>query len=306
MVSDSVEKTIPSGEQAEFRTDIVEVASMDWEQLSSIYFRSFQFQISVNGDPIPEVCPNADMVEPNSNGCEYSYGIFETYVEVEYSGNWQGSFGTESGQRTVSRGSASFGAPEGFETSYVNVDDDASIVSANAQKQDNSSEELTIRIIDRDSVYAEQSTSAGYGVGQVSANIATSSPIREREAGGSGGEAATPSATPQEFIELLVNFVYNDPEGRYQDTDQAAGQLVALTHPDRRDEVVPGRELPSPETLVDDSVTFELVESQVVEEKSSDSVVLRAVYTRSGERTERFYELRIGPENEWYIWAVKT
>jgi hypothetical protein len=188
----------------------------------------------------------------------------------------------------------------------VNVDDDASIVSANAQKQDRSNEELTIRIIDKDGVYAEQSTSAGYGVAQVSANIATSSPLRERDERGTGGGAATPSTTPEEFIELLVTVVYNDPEGRYQDADQAAGQLAALVHPDRRDEVVSDRDLPSPEAMADDSVTFELVESEVAEQSGSNSVLVRTVYTRSGERTERFYELRIGPENEWYIWDVGT
>jgi hypothetical protein len=305
MVSDSVEKTIPSGEQEEFRIDIVEWSSMGWEQLTSIYFRSFQFQISVNGNPVPEVCANADMVEPNAEGCEYTYGIYETFVEVEYDGNWQGSFGTESGQRTVSRNSASFGAPEGFDTSYVNVDDGANIVSANAQKQDNSNEELTIRIIHKDGVYAEQSTSAGYGVGQVSANIATGSPIRERDPVGSG-DSATPSMTPEEFVEFLVNTVYDDPEGRYQNADHAAQQLGALIHPDRRSEVIPGRGLPSPEAMADDDVTFELVESPVVEAKSANSVVVRVVYTQSGETIGRFYELRIGPEDEWYIWDVGT
>lgn len=302
IVSDSVEKTIPSGEQEEFRIDIVDWSSMSWEQVTGIYFRSFQFQISVNGNHIPEVCPNADLVEPNSEGCEYSYGIFETYVEVEYDGNWQGSFGTEGGQRTVSRNSASFGAPEGNDTSYVTVDDDANIVSANAQKRDNSNGELTIRVIHRDGVYAEESTSAEYGVAQVTANIATDSPIREREE----SESSTPSMSPEEFIEFLVNTIYNDPEDRFQNIDQVSNQLYAVIHPERRQNGIAPRELESLESIADGGVNFELSDAEIIEDKG-DRVSLRVTYTKSGDSIERIYTLQMGPErNAWYVWEVRS
>lgn len=303
IVSDSVEKTIPSGEQEEFLIDIVEWSSMTWEQLTSIYFRSFQFQISVDESPVPEVCPNADMVEPNSEGCEYSYGVFETYVEVEYSGNWQGSFGTESGQRSASRRSASFGAPEGFDTSYVNIDGDANIVSANAQKQDDSNDELTIRIINKNGVYAEQSTSADYGVAQVTANIATDSPIRERE---ESDESSTPSTSPEEFIEFLINTIYNDPDNRYQNVDQVSSQLYGVIHPERAQNDLAPRELESLESIADDSVNFELINTEIIEDKGN-RVSMKVVYTKSDNRIERIYDLQLGPERtNWYVWDVKS
>jgi hypothetical protein len=301
--SDSVEKTIPSGEQETFRLDIVDWSSMAWEQLTSIYFRSFQFQIAVNGTPVGEVCPDADLVEPNSTGCEYTYGVFETYVEVEYDGNWQGAFGAGTTQRTVSRSSAAFGAPEGFDTSYVNVNDDADIVSANAQKQDASSGELTIRIVHRDGVYAEQSTSAEYGVAQVAANVTTDSPIRERT--GPDG-SATPSASPEEFIDFLVNTIYDDPDNRFQNADQVSNQLYGVIHPDRRQNDLAPRELESLESIADDNVNIELVNSEIIDD-NGDQVSMRVAYTKAGDRIERIYDLQLGPERDaWYVWDVKS
>lgn len=41
-----------------------------------------------------------------------------------------------------------------------------------------------------------------------------------------------------------------------------------------------------------------------MEEPSSTEVVLGVVYTQGDEQMVRRYELRIGPEDEWYIWDV--
>lgn len=48
------------------------------------------------------------------------------------------------------------------------IDDDLIALSMNAQKQDDSSEELTIQILQNGEVVAEQSTTAEYGVAQTS------------------------------------------------------------------------------------------------------------------------------------------
>ena len=49
--------------------------------------------------------------------------------------------------------------------------DDASLISANAQKKDGSSNELTIQILKDGKVVKESSTTAEYGVAQVSASV---------------------------------------------------------------------------------------------------------------------------------------
>lgn len=101
------------------------------------------------------------------NGTEKSYQEFgdedSTYLsfKVLYDGAWQGALGTESGQRSISgRGDA-----------HLPVDNAASIVSGNAQKQDDSSSTLTVQILVNGDVVTEQSTSAAYGIAQISENI---------------------------------------------------------------------------------------------------------------------------------------
>ena len=51
------------------------------------------------------------------------------------------------------------------------MDKDAHIISANAQKQDSSSDNLTIQILKDGKVVKEASTNAEYGVAQVSASV---------------------------------------------------------------------------------------------------------------------------------------
>ena len=82
-------------------------------------------------------------------------------VKVIYSGEWSGAAGDASSMNSIS------GAGE--ET--IDLDDDAYIVSANAQKKDASSDTLTIQILKDGKVVEESSTDAEYGVAQVSANV---------------------------------------------------------------------------------------------------------------------------------------
>ncbi|QZX98489.1 hypothetical protein [Halobaculum rubrum] len=102
------------------------------------------------------------------DGTETSFQEFgekpRQYVSfrVLYGGEWSGSLGTEGGQRSIS----------GVGDSHLPVDNSASIVSGNAQKRDGGgSGELTVQILVDGAVRAEQSTTAEYGVAQVSESI---------------------------------------------------------------------------------------------------------------------------------------
>jgi len=79
-------------------------------------------------------------------------------VRIIYDGEWSGAAGAE--------GSTSSIQGEGEETIDID-DDDAMIISANAQKQDDSDDELTIQILEGGEVVAEESTTAEFGVAQV-------------------------------------------------------------------------------------------------------------------------------------------
>ncbi|WP_433630748.1 hypothetical protein [Halomicrococcus sp. NG-SE-24] len=53
----------------------------------------------------------------------------------------------------------------------VEVDSDANVVSANAQKEDGSGSKLTIQVLEDGNVVKETSTTAEYGVAQVTADV---------------------------------------------------------------------------------------------------------------------------------------
>lgn len=82
-------------------------------------------------------------------------------VKVIYSGDWSGAVGDDGSTNSVSG--------SGEET--IDIDDGAMIVSANAQKKDASSEELTIQILKDGKVIKESSTDAEYGVASVSTTV---------------------------------------------------------------------------------------------------------------------------------------
>ena len=82
-------------------------------------------------------------------------------VKVIYSGDWSGAAGDTNSMNSISG--------SGEET--IDLDDDAYIVSANAQKQDSGSDTLTIQISKDGKVVEESSTDAAYGVAQVSATL---------------------------------------------------------------------------------------------------------------------------------------
>ncbi|WP_254535261.1 hypothetical protein [Halomarina litorea] len=81
-------------------------------------------------------------------------------VRIQYDGQWTGSISAGGSARSV----------DGSGTETIDIDDSASIVSANAQKQDDRSGTLTIQILSNGEVLKESSTSAAYGVASVTAS----------------------------------------------------------------------------------------------------------------------------------------
>jgi len=78
---------------------------------------------------------------------------------VLYDGTWQGTVGAEGSGRNI----------QGAGNSHLSVSDDAFVVSGNAQKQDDSSNELIVQIIVDGNVIAEEATTGGFGIAQVAA-----------------------------------------------------------------------------------------------------------------------------------------
>ena len=82
-------------------------------------------------------------------------------IHIIYDGEWQGAAGDLGSTNSIS----------GTGEDTIDMDDDASIVSANAQKMDGGSGTLTIQILKDGKVVEEANTDAEYGVAQVSANV---------------------------------------------------------------------------------------------------------------------------------------
>lgn len=86
----------------------------------------------------------------------------EFVVRVSYSGEWSGSISITGG------GSSESKSVSGSGTEDIAVTGDVDIISANAQKQDDSAQAITIQIIHDGDVVAESETTTEYGVVQVS------------------------------------------------------------------------------------------------------------------------------------------
>lgn len=94
--------------------------------------------------------------DDSGSGSDGSSGsTFE--VKVEYNGEWQGSVSAGGSSRSI----------EGTGSKTIDIDGSPDIISANAQKEDDSSDELTIKILKDGKVVKEASTTAEYGVAQV-------------------------------------------------------------------------------------------------------------------------------------------
>ena len=98
---------------------------------------------------------------PLNDGNNTVEQIIGKQVKIIYDGEWSGAAGDVSSINSISG--------SGDET--IDMPDDASLISANAQKKDGSSNELTIQILKDGKVVKESSTTAEYGVAQVSASV---------------------------------------------------------------------------------------------------------------------------------------
>lgn len=148
-LEDSADVSIPGGERAEVTLDLYD--GDDLSRLAAEEIRNGYFSLTYVVD-----------------GTELSVQEFgkkpRRYVSfrVLYGGEWSGALGTEGGQRSIS----------GVGGAHLPVDNSASIVSGNAQKSDGGgSSELTVQILVDGAVVAERSTTAEYGVAQVSTSI---------------------------------------------------------------------------------------------------------------------------------------
>ena len=94
----------------------------------------------------------------NGNSASQAQG---KQIKIIYDGEWSGAAGDAGSVNSIS----------GSGDKTIDVDNSAHIISANAQKQDAGSSELTIQILKDGKVVKEASTSAEYGMAQVSASV---------------------------------------------------------------------------------------------------------------------------------------
>lgn len=103
-----------------------------------------------------EAQEEAEETEGNAEEAEGAEGSLA--VRIDYDGDWSGAVGTEESTRSV----------DGSGSEEIAIEGSPGVVSANAQKQDDSADELIIQILQDGEVVAEESTTAEYGVASVS------------------------------------------------------------------------------------------------------------------------------------------
>jgi hypothetical protein len=99
-------------------------------------------------------------------------------VRISYDGEWSGSIGGDGSTRSV----------DGSGTETFEIEGEPLIVSANAQKRDEGSSELTVGILQDGEAIARETTSAEFGVAQVTSEDDISS---EEEEGGESESGST-------------------------------------------------------------------------------------------------------------------
>ncbi|GAA5431530.1 hypothetical protein [Haloarcula japonica] len=107
--------------------------------------------------PVGDTSPSQDVeptptVEPSP---EFS-------VRISYSGSWQGALSVTGGRSGQSESISGSG------TESIEITGDVRIISVNAQKQDDSSSEIIVQILNNGEVVSQASTSSAYGVAQTS------------------------------------------------------------------------------------------------------------------------------------------
>jgi len=109
---------------------------------------------SVNSEP-----PTTEKSTPLTDETTVTQSSTSIYaVEVEYDDEWQGNISTVNSTWSV----------EGEGPRTIGVEGTPDVLSANAQKMDDSGEPLTIRLLENGDTLTEATTTSGFGVAQVS------------------------------------------------------------------------------------------------------------------------------------------
>jgi hypothetical protein len=283
--------TVPAGETA--TTEMVLVERRRLSQVAENEFNEGYIEIvlTMNGQ-------EADRVVVGEQPSHH------VSFRVLYDDQWGGAIGGESGIRNV----------QGSGTEHLPVDNDAAIVSGNAQKQDQSTRRLLVQIIVDGDIVAEQATTASFGVAQVSARTGDSPisnpavpyeppevTVANRETPtdttwSTGNEADVPDereavTTAEAYYDALVGA---DPDA-----------LNALLHPDS----------PMEEFTDEDVSGFERFDHEIedIEVASLDRdrgiAVVRSVVvlvereSSSRERIQSALELRVY-DGQWRLWQI--
>lgn len=125
-------------------------------------------QILEDGEVVGEQSTTASygVAQATSQGGSDIFGDSETTAASEdtftfkviYDGQWQGSLTTGGSTRSI----------DGSGTREISVDGSPDVISGNAQKQDDSDSKLTVQVLQNGDVVKEASTTAEYGLAQVS------------------------------------------------------------------------------------------------------------------------------------------
>lgn len=125
-------------------------------------------QILENGEVVGEQSTTASygVAQATSQGSSDIFGDSGTTAasedtftfKVTYDGQWQGSLTTGGSTRSI----------DGSGTREISVEGSPDVISGNAQKQDDSDRKLTVKILQNGDVVKEASTTAEYGLAQVS------------------------------------------------------------------------------------------------------------------------------------------
>jgi len=226
---------------------------------------------------------------------------------VLYDDSWQGAMGEEGSTRTI----------QGAGNSHLSVSDDAFVVSGNAQKQDDSSNELIVQIIVDGNVIAEEATTGDFGVAQVAAEP-SESPLNSPRVpyepedvhlGDEGiteenGESNVPSGDDDSELPTEEEAV-NTVERYFTAIDELdAAAMNELEHPDVLEDEWTDEDVEA--VYGDVNIEIESVEIISIDEEDRN-IVLRVEYAWSDgdgtETLEQLVELRVY-QGEWRIWQL--
>lgn len=164
---DPVEKSVPADGSVEVTVYIVDEEALRHDQLTAIYFDEFLLEATVDGTPRPDLCPGLDGATSTEAGCTFRHGIYDSYLEVVHRGDWEATIETDdTGIYPVSRDTADYGAPPGYDTSYVVVPAE-NRASATVRKKGGGTDELVARLVDEGEVVDEARTTVADGTVEV-------------------------------------------------------------------------------------------------------------------------------------------